>query len=175
MEYPILTPRLRIEPLQSRDVDAFVSYRREPNVARYQSWDEDFSIDQGRALVDSQIGVAFPEKGEWIQLGLRLVDDYELVGDVAIHSVDSDSSEVEIGFSIATQYQRQGFAKEGVSHILQAISDRGLTSRFVAHTDDRNVGSIALLGALGFLERPDQSWVEEFKGETVRVLRFERD
>ena len=175
MDYPLLTPRLRIQPLESRDLDAFVSYRREPEVARYQSWEVDFSFDQGRALVDSQAGIIFPEKGEWLQLGLRLIETDELVGDVAIHLVEAEPDEVEIGFTIATRHQSQGLAKEGVSRVLEAIAEFGYTSRFVAHTDERNLGSIALLQALGFSERPAKSWVEQFKGETVRVLRFERN
>jgi RimJ/RimL family protein N-acetyltransferase len=40
----ILTKRLRLRPFQADDLPAFVAYRREPEVARYQAWDTTYSM-----------------------------------------------------------------------------------------------------------------------------------
>ena len=40
----IVTERLRLRPFQVEDLEAFVAYRGDPEVARYQSWDCTYSM-----------------------------------------------------------------------------------------------------------------------------------
>ena len=46
------TPRLRVRRFTGDDVEPFVSYRTDPEVARHHSW-SDYTLEQGRALVES--------------------------------------------------------------------------------------------------------------------------
>jgi RimJ/RimL family protein N-acetyltransferase len=41
----ILTPRLHLRPFRREDLPAFVAYRREPEVARYQGWEDTYSLE----------------------------------------------------------------------------------------------------------------------------------
>ena len=100
------------------DLDEFVAYRRNETVARYQSWGVDYSLEQGKSLIDSQIGITFPTSENWLQLGLRNRFDGHLVGDVAIHNLGESEATVEIGFTISKPYQGKGFAKEAVSEVM---------------------------------------------------------
>jgi RimJ/RimL family protein N-acetyltransferase len=43
----IVTERPLLRPLQLEDVPAFAAYRRDPDVARYQSWDTAYSQADG--------------------------------------------------------------------------------------------------------------------------------
>jgi RimJ/RimL family protein N-acetyltransferase len=43
----------------------------------------------------------------------------------------------------------------------------------MATSDRRNIASIKVLNSLGFEQRADKSWGEEFKGELVTVDYFE--
>jgi aminoglycoside 6'-N-acetyltransferase len=52
------TARLRLRPMADADLPAFVAYRRDPEVARYQGWDETFSAEDARALFEKLGGVA---------------------------------------------------------------------------------------------------------------------
>ena len=173
MRYPILTDRLSIQPLSIADLDSFVEYRQTPEIARFQSWDTDYSTQQGAELIESQAGIEFPAKGEWLQIGIRLRSTGELVGDVAVHNMDADGPSVELGFTIAKDHQQQGYAREAVGAVIQAIKSDQPSMKLFAFTDARNTGSIRLLASLGFNERPDLKWTEEFKAETVEVLHFE--
>ncbi|WXZ50347.1 GNAT family N-acetyltransferase [Clavibacter tessellarius] len=56
----LTTCRLLIEPLEPRDVDDFVRYRRDPDVARYQSWGIDYSRADAERLVAAQPGGRLP-------------------------------------------------------------------------------------------------------------------
>jgi RimJ/RimL family protein N-acetyltransferase len=64
----IVTERLLLRPFNADDLPAFVSYRSDPEVARYQSWDASYSIADGERFLASQRDVALGSPGEWVQL-----------------------------------------------------------------------------------------------------------
>lgn len=172
MEIDIQTDRLQISPLRTEDLDAFVSYRQQPDVARFQSWSSDFSREQGLHLIESQAAFSFPPLGEWLQIGVRDKSTCNLLGDLALHSLEIQNC-YEIGFTIAKEHRGKGLGKEAVAALLDYLRrDRG-AKLFEANTDSRNLASIGLLKSLGFRRLVDRSWVEEFKNETVTVHVFE--
>ena len=172
MALELRSDRLQISPLQVSDLDAFVNYRQNPEVARFQSWESDFSREQGLELIQSQSGIYFPAKGEWLQIGIRFLSTGDLIGDLALHSLEQEGC-YEIGFTIATEHQGKGFGREAASRLLGHLFDERNADRVEASTDSRNVASIRLLSSLGFSQQIDRSWVEEFKSETVTVYVFD--
>jgi RimJ/RimL family protein N-acetyltransferase len=64
----IVTERLRLRPFRADDLAAFVAYRSAPEVARYQSWDTTYSMDDAERFLASQEGDVFGQPGEWMQL-----------------------------------------------------------------------------------------------------------
>ena len=170
--FPIITQRLNIAPLTMTDLEAFVRYRQDPQVARFQSWEPTYSLAQGAALIQSQPVQGFPETDEWLQIGIRLISSGELVGDLSLHTLEQ-AGHFELGFTLAREHQGKGYAQEAAGALLEKLfSEQG--ALFVsADTDSRNIPSQALLTKLGFVKRPEKGWVEEFKGETVTVERYE--
>lgn len=166
------THRLQISPLEAADLDAFVSYRQQPKVARFQSWGSDYAIEQGLKLIQSQAGIVFPPSGEWLQLGVRDKSTGELLGDLALHSLDRQSC-YEIGFTIDSKHHGKGFGKEAAARLLAYLFEERGAELVEASTDSRNIASIRLLISLGFSQQTDRTWVEEFKNETVTVYVFE--
>ena len=171
MDYPLLAQRLTIQPLAGEDLLDFVSYRQDPEIAKFQSWDTNYSKEQALALIESQAGVLIPAKGNWLQLALHHSESNELLGDLALHSLTED--EFEIGFTIAKQHQGKGFAKEAASALITHLFRELGAIRFIANTDSRNAASISVLRALGFVQDPSKSVVEVFKNEMVTVHHFE--
>ena len=174
MPYPLLTERLRIQPLAMSDIETFVEYRQDPNIAKFQSWDSSYSRDQAIELIQSQLGVVTPNVGGWLQLAIRLSISNAHIGDLAIHRVANQHGVFELGFTIATQYQRQGYAKEAVKALIEFLRAEAGATRAIAMTDSRNIPSIRLLEAMDFLQDTTRSWTEEFKGEVVTVDYFEK-
>ena len=173
MSFPLFTQRLSISPLTHADLEAFVRYRQNPVVARYQSWDTNYSIQDAESLVESQKGLGLPEPGEWMQLAIHLTESKQLLGDLALHRLEENDSAFEIGFTIDPSYQRLGYAKEAASRLLAFLFGDVQAGFITATSDERNIASKELLAALGFSEIPMRAWTEEFKGETVRVNYFE--
>ena len=42
------TDRLKLRPFQMSDLDPFVAYRSDPEVARYQGWDAPYPVEKSR-------------------------------------------------------------------------------------------------------------------------------
>jgi RimJ/RimL family protein N-acetyltransferase len=163
-----------IEPLALADLETFLEYRQDPEIARYQSWDSGYSKAQALELIESQAGVLLPEKGHWLQLALHDRTTRELIGDLAIHAVAEQKDCLELGFTIARNHQKKGFAKEATSKLLEHLTAEAGARKFIATPDARNRASIGLLLALGFYQDQTKTWTEEFKGETVTVIFFEK-
>lgn len=173
MPFPLLTPRVSIEPLTMRDVDEFVRYRQDPEIARYQSWDTNFSAQQGADLVQSQVDVVLPATGNWLQLAIHDRETGGLLGDLALHAIDDVELTFEIGFTLATKNQGNGIAREAVRRLLNFLFDEVGAISACAHCDSRNSPSITLLVALGFHNRPTHSTTEFFKDESIVVNYFD--
>ncbi len=171
MDYPLETPRLSISPLTHADLQAFVSYRQDPAIARYQSWDVTYSISDAQELVSSQEGVNLPAVDQWLQLAIHHRETGNLVGDLALHNLGTQV--FEIGFTIASAQQGRDFANEAASKLIRDLFDYGVAQLVVANTDARNSASIGLLKSLGFSRVIEKGWEEQFKGEQVFVEHFE--
>ena len=173
MTYPLLTPRLSIEPLAAHDLFAFVTYRQDPDVARYQGWDTSYSEHQARELIESQANVLLPVAGDWLQLAIHDRVSGELLGDMALSTLENTEFSFEIGFTLSKMNQGKGFASEAVSCLVGYLFEEIGAERLIATCDRRNSPAIKLVLSLGFVQRPERSWVENFKNEKVTVDYFE--
>jgi len=142
------TARLRVRGMVPSDAEAFVAYRSDPDVARYQSW-EDYTLEQGRALIEQMQGLRPGIPGEWFQLAIEDVDG-ELVGDLATHVDADEHSQLEVGFTLAPQHQGKGYATEALRGLLAYAFDTLDMHRVIAVTDAENAAAAALLTRVGF-------------------------
>ncbi|MEY2826106.1 MAG: hypothetical protein RLZZ122_470 [Actinomycetota bacterium] len=173
MNFPLRTSRLIIEPLAPRDATSFANYRSDPEIARYQSWNTPYSEAQAIALIESQIGLQLPPKGEWLQLAVRIQATDAHVGDLALHTLEDDG-DFELGYTIAKAFQGQGYAREATAALIDFLNRNHGATRFIATPDSRNLPSIKLLFSLGFVQKKEKSWSEFFKGEDVTADYFEK-
>ena len=156
------TERLIVRAMRPSDVEAFVAYRSDPDVARYQSWD-DYTLQQGRALVEEMQELRPGLPGEWYQLAV--VDGGgELVGDLAACVDAEEQRQLEVGFTFAPEHQGKGYATEALRGLLAyAFGSLGM-HRVIAITDARNDAAASLLTRVGF--RQEAHFVDNvlFKG-----------
>ncbi|MGB8877944.1 MAG: GNAT family protein, partial [Solirubrobacteraceae bacterium] len=104
----IVTERLRLRPFQAGDLAAFVAYRREPEVARYQSWDTTFSLADAERFLVSQEGVKFGAPGVWVQLAAIDRLSGTLCGDCGVCVVADQPATAEVGVTLAPDSQGSG-------------------------------------------------------------------
>ena len=170
MPYPLLTDRLSIAPLLEADAQAFARYRRNPDVARYQSWSTDYSEADAARLVAGQPHGDLPDAGEWIQLAVWAGG--EMLGEVAVQRVAGQPDTFELGVTFAREHQGRGYATEAVRAVLDELFAVHGAHRVYAQCDARNTPVAALLRRLGMRHEARQVDADWFKGEWTTLDEF---
>lgn len=159
------TPRLRLRRFTEDDGAAFLAYRRDPEIARYQSW-ESCSAEEAAAFIEEQQALLWPvEPGKWFQFAIELKDGGALAGDCAFKLNEDDARQAEIGFTLARQHQHQGYGAEAIARVLGYGFDELRLHRIIAVTDCENYPAVALLERLSF--RREAHFIQNvwFKGK----------
>lgn len=145
---PLFTDRLVLRRLTDSDVQPFLGYRNDPDVARYQSWegcDPATAVEFIRHHQSRPAGVP----GQWLQIGIATKQTGRLLGDCAFKVLERDPRQATIGVTLARQSQGHGFATEALSCLLEALFLNLQLHRVVADTDAKNTASWQLLARLG--------------------------
>lgn len=146
----IETERLVLRRFAAGDAPAFAAYRGEPAVARYQSWDETYSVADAERMIASIAEIHPGEPGEWFQFAVADRATDTLVGDCALHVDGRDPRRAEIGYTLAPAHQGRGYATEAVAALVgYAFGTLGV-ERIQATADERNAPSIRVVERLGF-------------------------
>jgi|SRR5215212_9330945 RimJ/RimL family protein N-acetyltransferase len=160
----IESERLILRRFKGSDLVPFMSYRNDPEVARYQDWD---SCDKQEAIAFiGEMGSARPGvPGEWFQFAIESKEKGALIGDCALRVNKHEPYLAEIGYTLARKHQGKGLASEAVSRLLDYAFDALGLHRVIAIADCRNAPSVALLERLGM--RREGHFLENnwFKGE----------
>jgi len=145
---PTKTERLVLRRFMGKDAPVFCAYRNDPEVARYQGWEE-CSEAEAREFVGKHETQPFGVPGEWLQIAIALRESDELIGDCAVRIHPQDPRQATIGVTFARVHQGQGFASEALSGLLDCLFGSVGLRRVVADTDPRNKTSWSLLARLG--------------------------
>src|SRR5215210_5453223 len=144
----IESERLWIRRFKDSDLAPFMAYRNDPEVARYQSWDS-CDAQEARAFIREMESAQPGVPGEWFQFAIESKETGGLVGDCALQVDGQEPYRAEIGFTLAREHQRKGFASEAVSRLLDYAFEALGLHRIVAIADCRNKPSWTLLERVG--------------------------
>lgn len=169
MNLPISTQKLVLRAFRETDLDEFLAYRNDPDVARFQDW-EGISHEAAVALLRRNAQPSVGRLGQWQQIAIALDPGDRLIGDIGLFRRD-DGWSAELGFTLATRHQGQGLAREAMVGLIDALFDRSGLERIEAVTDTRNASSMALLARLGFEIRSTAEVV--FKGVKCREHTYD--
>jgi len=166
------TSRLILRSMCEDDLSAYLAYRNDPVVGRYQFWYEPLREAAALEWIRAQ-QAAFPgTPGEWFQFAIERKVGAAMIGHVALKPDEWDPRLAEIGFVLARAHHRQGFAAEAVTAVLNYAFDRLGIHRVQAATDVENTASIALLERLGL--RREAHFLENvwFRGKWGSEYRY---
>ncbi|GGK81369.1 GNAT family N-acetyltransferase [Ornithinimicrobium pekingense] len=144
--YPLRTERLLVRLPREDDVDVLTAYRNDPEVARLQDWELPYPRERAEQLVAAHADRDDVVPGEGTQLAVER--DGQLVGDIYV-GLDEHRGIAEIGFTLAREHQRQGYAVEAVSAVVDDLVDRLGVHRVVGELSPENLASARLLERLG--------------------------
>lgn len=160
---PWETDRLVLRSFQDSDLESFLAYRNDPQVARYQSWNIPYPREKAIHFIQ-EIQAVDGMSGQWLQIAIELKSTHQMIGDVGFSIRLEDNRQAVIGYSLARPYWGHGFAFEAVSRLLAFLLGELDLHRVVAECDVENILSWKLLEKLGF--RREAHLVENifFKG-----------
>lgn len=165
------TPRLRLRRFCANDAEALQRYRGNPVVARFQGW-ETYSLPQAQALVTEMASFDIDFPGTWFQIAIEQKETRCLIGDISVYTKGDDARQVEIGITLAPEFQGQGMAREAVRAILAHLFSQMEKHRVVATVDVENLACIRLLASLGFRREAHTLCSTWSKGEWRDDLHF---
>jgi aminoglycoside 6'-N-acetyltransferase len=129
-------------------------------VARYQSWEAPYSPVKAAEFIEELKQTRPGQPGEWYQVALALKATGEMIGDCAFHVLADDPLQAEIGFTLATPYQGQGYGSEAVTRLLAYLFNDLNLHRVRAFCDVENTASARLLERVGL--RREGHFIENF-------------
>ena len=166
----ITTERLVLRRFRNSDAPVLAEYRSDPEVARYQSWDAPFPLLRAETAVANFIA-SDPDRPGWFQYAIERTLDRRLIGDVAVHLHDN-LKQAEIGFTLATPFQKQGYATEAVHAVLDRLFRLQGLHKVGGECDARNAASAALMERLGFTREGRLRQQTYLKGEWTDDLIY---
>jgi RimJ/RimL family protein N-acetyltransferase len=166
----ITTDRLLLRRFRAADAPVLAGYRSDPEVARYQSWDAPFPLLRAETAV-ANFMASDPGRPGWFQYAIERIADKALIGDVAVHLHDN-LLQAEIGFTLATAFQHQGYAFEAVHAVLDRLFRLQGLHKVTGECDARNLASAGLLERLGFTREGCLRQQTYLKGEWTDDLLY---
>ena len=123
-------------------------YRSDRMISRYQNW-APRSVEEISTFIAGLAEIGIDTPGRWYQLGLFLRESGEMVGDCGIHVQADDPRQVEIGITLAQEFQGRGLEAEALRAVLGYLFDELGKHRVFVSVDPRNAPSLALLERVG--------------------------
>ena len=140
--------RVTLRRLSLRDLEPFVAYRSDPEVARFQGWDA-MSVEKAKGFLSHMATTPLLQKDQWSQLALALRENDHLIGDIGVHVAQS-GREAELGITLAASAQGTGLGFEAVELVCGWLFQETQIDRIVAITHAQNKRALALLARTPF-------------------------
>jgi len=164
------TARLIVRNFVDSDLESFLVYHNDPEVAKYQGWGIPYPREDARAFISSMKEKTAPKQGGWLQLAIALKETDELIGDLGCYIKEDDIRQARIGFTLASKYWRKGYITEAIPCLLDYLFEDMDVHRVVADCDVENVGSYRTLEKLGF--RREAHFVESYLMDGVYTSEY---
>jgi RimJ/RimL family protein N-acetyltransferase len=166
------TNRLIIRSFRDDDLDTFLAYRNEPDVARYQGWDIPYPHKKAIEFIDEMKNKNPSKPEDWYQAAIIIKGNGEFIGDAAFFIKKDENRKAYIGCTIMQKYWRKGYGMEATRRLLSYLFDEHKIHRVVAETDVKNIASYTTLERLGF--RREAHLIENiwFKGSWASEYHY---
>lgn len=160
----IETPRLELHPLTPLIVARLVAGDHpgaQELAPAYTITRETFADDAGVLAMRHEQLRADPSEAPWLLRVAVLRGTRQVIGRIGFHSRPSADGTVEVGYSVAAAYRRQGYATEMVRGLLDWGISHG-AKRCLASVRPDNAASLATISRLGFVRIGEQ--IDEIDG-----------
>jgi ribosomal-protein-alanine N-acetyltransferase len=144
----LLTPRLTLRPLATRDVDAIFAMMSDDETMRFWDWPAFKDRETVAEIIDAQLEDM--KEGNALYWAVSLSPEGTAIGSCDLSDIDRHHARGEIGFLFNRAYWGNGYAREAMEAAMHFgfhdLNLRRLWARFQAG----NAASQRLLERLGF-------------------------
>jgi RimJ/RimL family protein N-acetyltransferase len=178
MPFPIETERLILRHFQDSDLNAFMAYRNDPEVYRYQGWKTPYFLEYATEFIAEMKAAVPGTEGKWFQSALERKQDGAVLGDVAFFPMRNKPRQAYVGFTLARPYWSQGYASESMRALIDYLFGELSFHRLVAECDADNVNSYRLMERLGFrreAQHVESYWLGDRWGSEFSYALLERE
>jgi RimJ/RimL family protein N-acetyltransferase len=121
----------------------------------YDISDETFSADEHVLLLRHAQLANDPDEEPWLMRVAVLKGTRQVIGRAGFHRPPDAEGVVEIGYSVAPRFRRQGFAVEMAQGLIEWARSRGCSTCLASVRPD-NAPSLATIAKLGFVKVGEQ-------------------
>lgn len=162
---PLVTARLRLEPLQpatleallARDAEAAGRAQATPLPDAFFDPEDDFFLEIQLTRMRSR-----PSGRAWCARLIVRQEDGAVIGHCGFHGPPEDVGRAEIGYTVLPPHRGHGYATEASQALVEWARTQGERVVFASISPD-NVASLAVVGKLGFHQTGLQ--IDEIDGE----------
>ena len=144
------TDRLLLRRFTEADLDAFLAYRNDPEVAKWQGWSVPYPREKAVEFIEEMKNRDPNEPGGWLQIAIVTKSENEFIGDAAFFVKKDDNRQAYIGCTIMQKHWRKGYGVEATRRLLAYLFDERDMHRVIAETDVENAASWNTLERIGF-------------------------
>jgi len=129
------TDRLILRKISLADEEEIFSYASIPEVSKYVSWECHETIEDTREFINLTLErYSKDEAGEW---ALVLKNTNRIIGIAGFVQYRKEHKSIEVGYVLARDYWRQGFAAEAVQRLIRfAFTEMSLNRVEAVHFPD---------------------------------------
>ncbi len=138
------TKRIYLRPIAPQDAPALFTYRADPKIYKYQTW-QPHTMEDVHEFIAHRIVNKPDIPGTWYQQVICKIENDEIIGDCGLHFLKEMPTQVEIGITIKQTYQKRGYARETLELIFTYTFEKLKKHRIIALVDPGNISSIRLL------------------------------
>ncbi len=163
------TDRLVLREFREADLEPLTAIQSDARWLANYRWDVR-DPNEVKRLVDLFIASQREEPRMTYQIAITL--DRAFIGDVGIRIREPDATEADIGYEIAPDQWRRGYASEAARAIVAFGFEELKLHRVWSWCYDSNIGSAAVLRSVGMKEEGRQRETDYFKGRWHDTLIF---
>lgn len=155
-----------LRSLRINDASVLFQYRSDPQVKRFQFWEPEDIVEISN-FIKKMSKIRPDTPGTWFQIAVCLKENGNLIGDCGLRFPAEYDHQIEIGITIAPEYQGRGYAIETLEAIFDYVFNILHKHRIFASIDPRNSASIRLVKKIGMRKEGHFKQSILFKGEWV--------
>jgi RimJ/RimL family protein N-acetyltransferase len=143
----VRTERLRLREIEAGDWQAVLQYQRQPEYLQFYPWTERTRTDV-QQFIEMFVTWRYEQPRTKFQFAVTLASSRQLIGLCGVRRTTLQSPEAELGYEIAPEFWRQGYATEAAEAMLAFAFTSLQVHRCWANCVAENGASIRVLEKL---------------------------